>query len=188
MIMDPIEGLASVLGAVAVWLVIRRSIWNFPVGLVMVLLYVYIFYQARLYSDMLLQLFFAAMQIHGFVAWQRSDRAADEKIVIRQLSSRQWWVTGCLLLGGFAALGYGMGRFTNAASPYMDAFVTTESVLAQWWLNARYLDNWILWMAVNQVAIFLYASKGLWPTVVLYGIFEIMAIAGYLEWRKKLAT
>lgn len=57
MIMDPIEGLASVLGAVAVWLVIRRSIWNFPVGLVMVLLYVYIFYQARLYSDMLLQLF-----------------------------------------------------------------------------------------------------------------------------------
>ena len=186
--MNLLELVAALLGAISVWLVVRRNIWAFPIGIVMVLLYIYIFLDAKLYSDMLLQVFFAIMQIHGWWAWSRSEKADDEKISVREVSQQQWWIAGVIQVLGFGALGYVMDTYTDAASPYMDAFVAIESVIAQLWMNRRYLENWILWIAVNQVAIFLYASKALWFTTGLYAVFLVMAVAGYWEWRRKLVT
>lgn len=185
--MNTLELVAAVLGGVSVWLVVRRNILAFPIGIVMVLLYVWIFFQAKLYSDVLLQIFFVVMQVHGWLEWQRGDRADDSKIAVRSLSELQWVWTGGLQLVGFLALGYAMDTYTDAAAPYMDAFVAVQSVLAQWWMNKRYVENWVLWIGVNQVAMFLYASKSLWFTTVLYAIFLVMAVTGYVEWRKKLA-
>jgi nicotinamide mononucleotide transporter len=183
-----LELIAALLGATSVWLVVRRNIWAFPIGIVMVLLYTYIFYQSKLYSDVLLQIFFAVMQVHGWWAWQRGDKADDDRIAIRQVSLQQWIVAGFIQAAGCLALGYVMDTYTDAASPYMDAFVAVESVIAQLWMNRRFLENWILWIAVNQVAIFLYASKGLWFTTVLYAVFLVMAVAGYWEWKRKIRT
>ena len=184
--MNTLELVAAVLGGVSVWLVVRRNILAFPIGIVMVLLYVWIFFQAKLYSDVLLQIFFAVMQVHGWLEWRRGDRADDSKIAVRSLSETQWAWTGGLQLVGFLALGYVMETYTDAAAPYMDAFVAVQSVLAQWWMNKRYVENWVLWIGVDQVAMFLYASKSLWFTTVLYAVFLVMAVAGYVEWRKKL--
>lgn len=181
---SPIEVIAAVLGGISVWLVVKRNIWAFPIGIIMVLLYVWVFYQSKLYSDMLLQVFFAVMQVHGWMEWRRSDHDSDSKITVRSLSTAQWLLTGGIQVFGFAGLGYVMDTYTDAASPYMDAFVTVESVMAQWWMNKRYVENWILWIAVDQVAIFLYASKQLYFTTALYVLFLAMAVMGYLEWAK----
>lgn len=188
MTIDPLELTASILGLASVWLVVRRNILAFPVGIVMVLLYVFIFYKAKLYSDVLLQIFFVVMQIHGWLTWRRADHDLEDKIQVRQFSKKQWLLTGAVLLGGTAALGFFMKTQTDAAAPYTDAYVAVLSVLAQWWMNTRYLENWILWMGVNQVAMFLYASKDLYFTAVLYAVFLAMAVAGWWEWKSKTAV
>ncbi len=185
---DPLELTASLLGLASVWLVVRRNILGFPIGLVMVLMYAWIFFQAKLYSDVLLQIFFAVMQIHGWITWKSARHDAEDKIEIRTFSKNQWWLTGGFLLAGFLVLGYVMDNFTDAAAPFPDAYVAILSVLAQLFMNYRYLENWILWMGVNQVGMFLYASKQLYFTAVLYAVFLVMSVIGFLEWKEKYRT
>lgn len=184
--MKELEITASVLGVLCVWLVVRRNIWTFPVGLVQVALTAIVCFQARLYSDMLLQGVFAVMQVQGWVLWSRSDRAADARIAIRTLSPLQWLWTGVVLLAGTFGLGYAMDTWTAADFAYRDAFCTAQSILAQWWMNKRYLESWILWLAVDQVYVFMYADKGLYFFAALYSVFLVQATLGYVEWKKRV--
>ncbi len=183
---DPTEVLAVLLGMVSVWLVTRRSIWAFPIGIVMVLLYVGIFYDAKLYSDMLLQVFFAVMQMIGWWQWAHGQKDAHQKIEVRSLSLRQILLTVMLIGIGTLALGRMMQRYTDADVPYPDALTTSISVLAQWWLNQRYLQNWILWIVADVLYLGLYWYKGLFLTALLYLIFLALAIQGYRAWKRAL--
>ncbi len=186
--MNWLEIIASVLGVICVWLVVRRNIWTFPIGIVQVVLTGIVCYQAQLYSDMLLQGVFGVMQIQGWILWSRSDRAEDDRIAVRSLVPRQWLFTGLTLLAGTFGLGYAMHTWTAASFPFRDAFCTTQSILAQWWMNKRYLDNWILWIAVDEVYIFMYADKSLYFFAALYAIFLVQATLGYVEWKRKMAA
>jgi len=184
--MNWLEIIASVLGIWCVWLVVRRNIWTFPVGLVQVTLTAMVCYQSQLYSDVLLQVVFGAMQVQGWVLWSRGDRAADDRIAIRTLSPTQWLWTGLILLAGTFGLGYVMHKWAGASFPYRDAFCTSQSILAQWWMNKRYLDSWILWLAVDEVYIFMYADKSLYFFATLYTVFLVQATMGYIAWKKKV--
>lgn len=186
--MQTLEIIASLLGVVTVWLVVRRNIWTFPIGIVQVTLAGIVCFQARLYSDALLQVLFGVMQVQGWILWSRSDRAADDRIAIRSLSPWQWLWTGCALLAGTFGLGYVMDTWTAADFAYRDAFCTAQSVLAQWWMNKRYLENWVLWIAVNQVYVFMYADKGLKFFAGLYVVFLVQAALGYIQWKQKLTA
>lgn len=183
-----LEFTASVLGAVSVWFVVKRNIWAFPIGIVMVLLYIVIFYEAKFYSDMLLQIVYVFMQIQGWYLWSRSDRADDDKITVERFGVRHWQTTAALQVAGTLLLGYLMHRFTDAALPWVDAFTTTMSLLAQWWMNKKYLENWSLWIAVDVIYLYQYSAKELYLTTVLYGIFLVLAVMGYREWRLKTAV
>ncbi len=186
--MTTLEIIAAILGAISVWLVVLRNVWAFPIGIVMVTMYAWIFYEAKLYSDMLLQVFFFVLQIQGWLDWSRSQKGDDQKIAVRQLSQQQWLLTGGILVVGTVMLGFIVKSvFPDAALPWLDAFAAVVSMLAQWWMNRRYLDNWTLWIAVDALYLYIYYSKGLYATFVLYGIFLAMAVAGYIEWKKKLA-
>jgi nicotinamide mononucleotide transporter len=153
----------------------------------MVLLYVHIFYQAKLYSDMLLQVFFAVMQAIGWLQWLRGQKDSTDKIQIRSLSLRQILLTAASIGIGTLSLGSLMQRFTDADVPYPDALTTSISVLAQWWLNQRYLQNWTLWIVADVLYIGLYWYKSLYLTSVLYLVFLLLAIQGYREWKKAMA-
>lgn len=184
--MSSLELIASLLGALAVWLVVKRNILNFPIGIVMVSLYAWIFWEAKLYSDMLLQGVFAIMQLQGWYLWSRKNaRSEEQELTVRSMQPRQWVLTGAIQLVGTLGLGYLMS-LTDASLPYLDAFAAVQSVLAQWWLNKRYLENWILWIAVDEVYLMIYSYKSLYFTTGLYALFLVMAVAGYLEWRKRL--
>lgn len=179
-----IEIIAFFLGIIAVALVMFRSIWNFPFGIAMVTLYGFIFYEARLYSDMLLQVFFFGIQVYGWWYWLQGNMAADGHIKVRLLARDHYkWYGGAALLS-ILVLGTLMARFTNAALPYPDATTTVLSVIAQILLARRYLENWVLWIIVDVMAIFIYNYKELYPTTVLYAIFLGMAISGYYMWKR----
>lgn len=176
-----IEIAASLCGLANVWLIILRSLWNYPFGLVMVTLYAWIFYGAKLYSDALLQLFFFAVQILGLY-WWIVGRSPEGDLIIRRLSMRQ---AGAVL--GFAALATGgwgwiMASYTDAALPWWDSAIAVLSLSAQWLLSRRFLENWVLWISVDVLAIWVYLAKDLQPTAVLYAIFLVLAIIGALDW------
>jgi nicotinamide mononucleotide transporter len=178
------EFIAVFLGIISVYLLVKRNIWAFPTGIVMVSLYILIFYEAQFYSDMLLQVVYIFMQAHGWYAWMHSERSSDDKIVVLEMYRRHWILTGVVQVSGTLLLGTIMSTYTNASLPWIDAFTTTMSLLAQWWMNKKYLGNWILWILVDVIYLYQYSAKGLYLTTGLYAVFLGLAVMGYIEWQK----
>jgi nicotinamide mononucleotide transporter len=187
--MQPLEIIASLLGLACVVLTVRRHIACWPTGLAMVILYIGIFYQARLYSDMLLQVVYVFLQAYGWYAWLRG-RPDRSPLAVTQLPPQHYvrWIVVCL--AGTLLLGTFMKVATDASFPYVDALVTVASLIAQWFLGRKIVESWIVWIVVDVVAIGLYFAKELYPTTALYAIFLALAIWGWLDWRmewKRLA-
>lgn len=181
--MSPIELAAVLLGIANIVLLIRRSVWNYPFGLLMVLLYAHIFHGARLYSDALLQIFFFVVQIYGWLHWTRAKAEAGE-LLVRRLTARGRLLVGAASIGFILAWGTAMQRWTDASYPYWDASVAILSVAAQILLARRFFENWHLWILVDLLSIGLYAAKGLWLTMGLYALFLVLAAIGLFEWRR----
>ncbi|WP_294046435.1 nicotinamide riboside transporter PnuC [Sphingomonas sp.] len=180
--MSPIEGVAAVLVLVNVWLVARRSIWNYAFGVAGVAIYGWVFFHARLYSDALLQVFFLVLNLYGLAKWRQSRAQAGEVVVERLgVGKRFAWAGGILV--AIAVWGWLMHRFTDASLPWWDAGVAMTSVAAQLLMSWRKLENWWLWIAANMLSIGLYAVKGLWITMALYVVLLGLAIWGLARWR-----
>lgn len=180
------EWIAAALGLVTVVLVVRRSVWNYPFALAMVTLYFFVFWEARLYSDALLQIFFFVINLYGWRNWLRSRAEAGEVVVtVMSWRQRALWLAGTAAAG--LLWGAAMRGFTDAAAPMLDAAIAAASVAAQILLAQRRLENWLLWILVDVAAIGLFYSRGLAPTAALYAVFLVLAVAGLLSWRRALA-
>jgi nicotinamide mononucleotide transporter len=179
--MNWVEPVAAALDLANIILIVRRSVWNFVFGLMMVTLYFFVFLDSHLYSDALLQIFFFVVQIYGWWHWARVEAAAGE-VVVERLSagSRLAWSAATLL----AVIGWGglMRTYTDASYPMWDASVAALSVAAQLLMSRRYVENWVLWILVNLLSIGLYAAKELWLTTGLYTVFLALAVYGFDQW------
>lgn len=185
--MTTIEIIAVVSGLLCVGLTVRQNIWCWPVGLVMVSLYIVIFFDAKLYSDMLLQVIYVGLQIYGWHAWLRGGPGRST-LAVSTLSGHSLvrWAIVCVV--GTGVLGTLMSRYTDASFPYPDAFTTTASLVAQWLLGRKILESWLLWIVVDVVSIALYSAKALYLTAGLYAVFLGLATLGFVEWKKSLRT
>lgn len=185
-----LEPIATVFGVACLYLLIRQSIWAWPVGIVMTSLYALIFFDAQLYGNVGLQIIFCALQIYGWWYWLAHRAAAQlaDKAPVKQLDGRAlglWLAVGAV---GVIVLGTALTRFTDGAVPYWDASVTSYSLVAQFLLARKYLQNWLIWMGVDVVAVGLYFSQGLYLTSGLYVLFLAMCIWGYWEWKRDMAA
>ncbi|MGN6376873.1 MAG: nicotinamide riboside transporter PnuC [Sphingomonas sp.] len=179
--MSAIETAAFVLGVINIVLLVRRSIWNYPFALAMVALYARLFFTAKLYSDALLQIFFFIVNLYGWWQWRRAEaREGGIRVELMSPQARIAWAVGCILCT--AGWGWLERRFTDASYPWWDAGVAIVSIAAQVMLAKRWLENWVLWIAVDLVSIGLYAAKGLWLTMVLYAVFLALATWGLIDW------
>ena len=180
---SPIEALAALLVLINVWLIARRSIWNYAFGIAGVAIYGWVFFHHKLYSDTLLQLFFLLVQLYGWRQWAASEAQAGE-VVVEQLDGRDraMWLAG--IVAATAGWGWVMHRFTDASFPWWDAGVAMISVAAQILMSVRKVENWWLWIAANLLQIGLYAAKGLWITTGLYVLLLGISIGGVLSWQR----
>lgn len=182
--MGGIEITAALLGVINVLLVVRRSVWNYPFGIAMVALYHFVFWEAKLYSDALLQIFFLLIQLYGWWAWVNADRT-DRGVAVSWLGNRARfrWLAGTAV--AIVIWGAGMARYTDAAAPMADATVAGLSVSAQLLQSFRKVESWVLWVSVDMLAIGLFAWRGLGVTAALYGLFLVLAALGLVEWRRR---
>lgn len=181
--MSMIEIVAVLLGIANIVLIIRRSVWNFPVAIVMVALYFIIFRDAKLYSDAGLQVFFAGINLYGWWSWNR-NKGDSGVISVRRLPATGYalWIAGSII--AIWAWGAIMHAETDASYPYWDASVAMLSIVGQILMTRRFVENWHYWIIVNIISIPLYIVKDLHLTAGLYGIFLVLAVAGLVEWRK----
>ena len=183
--MDPVEVLAAVFGFVCVVLTLRRNIWCWPTGLVQVSLYIWVFWKAKLYSDMGLHVVYVLMSFYGWWHWLRGG--LDKGRVRVERLTRPGALFWLVLAGaGTAGLGLLMATRTDAALPYWDAATTVLSLIAQWLMARKVLESWLYWITVDVLAVGIYAVKGLYPSSLLYGTFLVLASLGFFAWLKSL--
>jgi nicotinamide mononucleotide transporter len=167
---------------VGIWLTTRRLLICWPVVLAADIFYLIVFYEARLYSDALLQVFFLAFTLYGWWHWWRGVKEEGEVRVV-PLSVRGW-IAG-LIVGavGAVALGWLMVRI-GAALPHLDAALTSYSLVASWWGARKHTANWWLWIVIDGVYVWEYAYKDLWLTAVLSVGLVALAVLGLRDWQR----
>lgn len=181
--MTHMEWIAALLGIACVALAARRSVWTFPAGIASVALVGIVVFEARLYSDALLQLFFVAANTYGWVRWRAVAAAAGEVVVERMApAARLCWLAGIAIAG----IGWGeaMHRLTDAAYPWWDAWIAAASIAAQVLMAQRRTENWLLWIAVDLASIPLYLAKGLTTLAALYLVYLLLAVWGLIGWMR----
>lgn len=179
--MPIVELVAAVSSAVAVWMTVKRHPWCWPVGLVSVLIYGWVFIGARLYSDALLQAVFGAMLLYGWWRWsQHLDTSGRVTLAGLPLKS----ALGHLLVGAVLALllGYAMQRWTDASLPWLDAALAAYSLVGEWWQAKRHAAAWWMWIVVDVIYVGMYAYKDLYITALLYIGFVVLAVIGLRAW------
>jgi nicotinamide mononucleotide transporter len=183
-----LELVAVALSVWMVWCNLRVDPLAWPLAIVSSLLYALLFADSRLYGEASLQLFFIAVSFWGWWQWLHGTGEDGAALRVRRLGRHERW----RVLGAFAlawpALGLLLGQVTDSDVPWFDAFPTAGSLVAQWLLGRKYVENWPGWIVVNAASVALFAYKGLWLTVGLYGVFIALSFAGWRSWRRMAAT
>jgi nicotinamide mononucleotide transporter len=184
--MNLLEWVAAAFGVVSVWLSTREHIGSWPTALVNTALYFVVLQRAHLYANAWLQVFYFALSLYGWYEWKFGG-AAHTGVQVTRTPPRILALLTSIAVVATVALGLGLSRYTDSSSPWLDAGTTAVSLVAQWMLTRKLRENWGVWAAVNVVYIGLYASQGLWPTVMLYVAFLGLAIHGWRSWGATLA-
>ncbi len=174
-------------GIIAVWLTTREKTWCWPVGIVSVLLFVAVFYRARLYGAMGLQVIYVALSAYGWYAWARGGED-HSPLRVSRAGIAALLVSGILGLAATAALAAWLTRSTDESMPLTDAATTAFSLVAQWMQTRKLIENWWVWLVVDLAYVGMNLSLGLVWTAGLYAIYCGLAVAGVIEWRRSLAS
>jgi nicotinamide mononucleotide transporter len=180
-----LELVAAVSGVASVWLAQRMHVANWPAGMLSVLCLVFVFFGARLYADALLQAALFVLCAYGWWRWTRDGARADHLPVLRA----RWLESALgLVAAGLAtaACAGALMRWTDSPAPWPDAAILMFSLLAITAQAHRRLECWMVWIAVDLVAIPLYWSRGLPLTTGLYLLFLLLCIGGWMKWERRL--
>lgn len=184
--MSSLELLAALLGAISVYLSVRQNIWSWPTAIVNVVVYAFVFYQAKLYADMGLQVIYAALSVYGWYEWLYGG-ANRTALHVTRTAPRLGAVLTLIALAGSAALGVFLRGATDAALPFMDSFLSSTSLVAQWMMTKKKLENWLVWIGVDVLYVGMFVFKHLYITAGLYAVFLALAVRGYIDWRRSMA-
>lgn len=161
----------------------HRAMW--VVGLLSSLVYVFVFFFAKIYADMGLSIYYVAISIYGFRAWTKGTEAAQESIVYRHATLPLLTGIMAAILVLHVALYLVLRYLTDSPIPMGDAFTTAVGIVATWMLARRIIEHWIFWVVVNFVSVYIYFLRGLYPTMLLYTCYGLLAVVGYHTWKKK---
>ena len=185
--MEYIEIAGAVIGLLYLYLEYRASVYLWPVGVVMPLFYIYIFFVSRFYADMGINIYYLFASIYGWIRWNKSA-SQKQGLAITHMPFRYWSIALLALSILFAVIAWILIRFTDSPVPFGDSFTTALSIVAMWMLANKYIEQWGLWIVVNVVSCALYAWKGLYPTALLYVVYSIVPVFGYFKWKQLMLS
>ncbi len=181
--MEWLEPVAVATGVISVYLSVKQKIASWPIALVNVALYFVVFREAKLYADMGLQVIYFVLSLYGWYEWLYGGENRTELKVSRADSKMALRLTAIAVIG-VAVLGTLFARYTDAALPYVDSATATTSLVAQWMMTRKVLENWAVWIAVDVVYVGMFIFKHLYLTSGLYAGFLVLAVMGHVQWRR----
>lgn len=180
---NPLETVAALFGIVSVWLSTREHIASWPTALVNVALYFVVFRRAALYADMWLQAIYFALSLYGWYQWKFGGTDRTE-LPVSRATRKQALLLVPIGVVCAATLALYFDRRTDAALPWVDSTLSVASLIAQWMMTRKLLENWLVWIVADVAYVAMFFSKGLYVTAGLYAIFLVLAAKGYVDWRR----
>lgn len=176
-----IECIAVFFSVAYVLLAARESIWCWLAATISVLLYAYICFEAKLYAETYLQLFYLIMAGYGYLNWKENDEA----LMISKLSITKHLIL--IFIGAIITfmIGFYLTTYTNSQMPIVDSFTTVFSIIATFMVTKKIIENWLYWIIIDAVSVYLYYSRDLHLTSILFLAYTIVAIVAYFSWQKK---
>ena len=188
---DKLELSGLVFGLLAVWFLIKQNILTWPAGIIYIFISFVIFWRIQLYGDFILHIFFLVLNVYGWFYWSKGDNDHEPKVTSNPTKSNLIIAaitgTGILVFGFFLeSLPQLIDGLVPASVPYWDATTSILSVTGMWLTTRKKIENWYYWLAVDVIASVIYIYKGIYFYSFLYGVYILMAIWGYLAWRKDM--
>ena len=178
-----IEILGALAGFVYIFFEIKVSKWMWPIGLLTSVFYVVVFFDSKFYADMSLQFYYIVISIIGWYWWLKGGNNGVE-LSINKLTNQLLIKILIVSIFVFLAISYILVNYTDSPLPYWDALTTSLSIVATWMLARKIIEQWLFWIVIDLVSMVLYLYKGLYPTSVLFLIYSILAVYGYVKWKK----
>jgi nicotinamide mononucleotide transporter len=182
-----LELVAVIFGVVSVLLSVKENIWSWPTALVNVALYFVLFRLTGLYSDMGLQIVYFVLSLYGWYEWLYGGKG-HTALTVSRTPGKMWAVLAGIAVVFWAILGRVTSHVPGVALPYVDAATATTSLVAQYLMTRKMLENWTLWIIVDVVYVGMFLFKGLYLTAGNYAIYLVLAVMGHIAWKKSLAT
>ena len=184
-----IEILGTIVGLIYLWQEYRASIYLWITSIIMPAIYLYVYYQAGLYADFGINIYYLVIALYGWLAWRynfslRGKRADSNELSISHINRLTFLRLFLLFLAAWAVISYILTHFTNSTVPFTDAFTTALSIVGMYMLARKYIEQWWVWLVVDVVSSALYIYKELYFTAVLYALYAIIAIFGYRKWKQ----
>ena len=184
------EIIAATLGIIAIYFQIKVKPFYWIISLVVSSMYIVVYFSAKLYADMSMQFYYVGMSIYGLYVWLSGNNNSDKKTIpISKIKNFKSWIIIVLISAlSFIIIGYILKNFTDSNVPWWDSFTTSLSFVATWMLARKKIENWLVWIVVDATSVALYIYKQLYPTTILFIVLTLLAIVGYLQWKRELRT
>ncbi len=181
------EFIAVVTGIIYVLFTIRVNILLWLFGTISSALYIWVFYDSGIYAFGLLYIYYVVMGIYGWIKWAKDAKTDDaESTHISKIPAKSLFMALAFAVVLILAIYYILSRYTDSDMPLTDAVMTTGGMIATWMLTQKYIEQWLVWIVADSIAMFAMISKGLYFSFFLFLVYTILAILGYIKWRKDL--
>ena len=180
-----IEVFGVISGLLFLYFEIKENYLMWPLGLITSALYFVIFFKSKFYADMSLQIYYVAISVYGWYFWTKGGKTdKKEDVSISKLNLKQgvmYLVISAILFVLYTNI---LVKYTDSPLPYWDSFTTALSIVATFMLTRKIIEQWLIWVVVDAVSLGLYIYKGLYPTAILFTVYTLLAVVGYLQWKK----
>jgi nicotinamide mononucleotide transporter len=180
--MKELEWFAALISVFNVWLATNNKVWNWPVGILAVMLYAYIFYVGKLYAESVLQVFYLGMAIYGWANWDKQKR--EDSGGIASLSTIVFFILMLIWVTFSFGFGQALIHLSDSTNPYFDSAMATGGLLVTWMMARKFIEHWLCWIVLNSANSVLFFQRDMNVTAVLYIIFAILAVYGFYSWKK----
>ena len=184
-----LEIIGTLVGLVYLWLEYKASIYLWIASIIMPAIYIFVFYEAGLYADVGINIYYLGATVYGWMAWKYGGKTKEtNELPITRMPIRNWLKASVVFLVINFFIGWILVNFTDSNVPWLDAFTTALSAIGMWMLARKYLEQWLVWIVVDVVSVGLYIYKEIYPTAGLYALYAIIAVFGWLNWKKMMKS
>lgn len=182
--MNYLEILGTIVGLVYLWLEYKASIWLWLTGVIMPAIYIFIYYDAGLYADMGINIYYLGAAMYGLAVWAMGNKKHEGELPITHTPVKTIMPMAIICIISFLGIAWLLINFTNSDVPWIDSFTTALSIIGMWMLARKFVEQWLVWIVVDIVSSGLYIYKELYFTSALYALYTVIAIFGYYKWKR----